>query len=489
MSFKSQNPSQAPVIIWFRRDLRLSDHPALYKAAGTGAPVIPVFILDEEGAGRWKLGGASRWWLANSLRALQGDLEAKGSRLILRKGQVAEALAKLVEETGASAIYFTRGYEPYIVELESRLKRNLEKAGVECRRFGGHLLVEPEALRTSAGGPFKVFTPFYRACLAHDHPGAPTAGPRSLCAPRQWPASDELRDWELEPRKPDWARGIAERWMPGEAGARTRLADFLDIAIERYPVERDRPDLPATSQISPHLAFGEISPRQIWYAAAAAAQADERKERGATAFLRELYWREFSYHLLFHWPGLPQQPFRKDFAAMPWRQDADALVAWQKGLTGYPIVDAGMRQLWITGWMHNRVRMIAASFLTKHLLIPWQTGEAWFWDTLIDADLANNAASWQWVAGSGADAAPYFRIFNPVLQGQKFDSQGDYVRRYVPELGRLPAKHIHAPWDAPPDVLRKAGVSLGHDYPHPIVDHKEGRRRALTAYEAIKTQS
>lgn len=398
-----------------------------------------------------------------------------------------EILATLAKETGASAIYFTRGYEPSMVELESHLKCELEKLGVQCRRFGGHLLVEPEAIKTAAGGPFKVFTPFYKACLVRENPGSLMAKPQLLSTPSAWPASEDLREWQLEPQYPNWAIGLANCWTPGEASAQRRLTDFLDASIEIYPEERNRLDLPSTSQLSPHLAFGEISPRQIWHAVTAAGQADEKKERGSAAFLRELYWREFSYHLLFNWPDLPEEPFRKEFAAMPWLDNGCALKAWQQGHTGYPIVDAGMRQLWITGWMHNRARMIVASLLTKHMLIPWQTGEAWFWDTLVDADLANNAASWQWVAGSGADAAPYFRIFNPVLQGQKFDPEGDYVRRYVPELGKLPAKYIHAPWQAPENVLRKAGVSLGYDYPYPVVDHQTGRQRALKAYEAMKS--
>jgi deoxyribodipyrimidine photo-lyase len=293
-----------------------------------------------------------------------------------------------------------------------------------------------------------------------------------------------LEDWELEPVKPDWAGALRETWTPGEAGARHRLGQFLDDALAQYGGARDLPGIDGTSRLSPHLAFGEISPRQVWHAVHAAGEGGTAK--GAAAYLRELYWREFSYHLLFHFPHFPDAPFRPAFADFPWESDAKALRAWQRGRTGYPIVDAGMRQLWAMGWMHNRVRMVAASFLVKHLLIPWQTGEAWFWDTLVDADLANNAASWQWVAGSGADAAPYFRVFNPVLQGEKFDPKGDYVRHYVPELAKLGDKHLHAPWEAPLDVLAQAGVMLGDQYPTPIVDHGAARKRALEAYQAVK---
>jgi deoxyribodipyrimidine photo-lyase len=479
--------SDRPIILWFRRDLRLGDHPALDAAAASGAPIVPVYVLDDDTPGAWRLGGASRWWLGGSLRALDAELRARGSRLVLRRGESGAVLPELARETDADTVHFTRGYEPFMSPLEARLQAALADAGVGCRRFGGHVLLEPEAVRNKSGEPFKVFTPFYKACQTREPPLRPLSAPKRLRAPNQWPASETLASWRLEPAEPNWAAEMGKAWMPGEAGAATRLHGFIADALADYGTNRNRPDLDGTSRLSPHLTFGEISPRQIWHAVSHAAEADSAGLPGATAYIRELYWREFSWHLLFHRPDLPDAPFRPEFAALPWKKDAAALKAWQTGRTGYPIVDAGLRQLWAIGWMHNRVRMVVASFLTKHLLIPWQEGEAWFWDTLVDADLANNAASWQWVAGSGADAAPYFRVFNPTLQGQKFDAQGDYVRRWVPELANMPAQHIHAPWDAPADILRRAGVALGETYPRPIIAHDEGRRQALAAYEAVKS--
>ncbi|WKW50329.1 cryptochrome/photolyase family protein [Rhodomicrobium lacus] len=474
----------APALVLFRRDLRLADHPALSSAAATGAPVIPVYILDNETPGRWRPGGASRWWLHQSLRSLASDLEARGSRLVLRRGDTERALLDLIEETGAHSVFFTRGYEPFQRALEGRLKSSLEARGVSLRRFGGQILVEPESLANLAGEPFRVFTPFFRALSQRGAPSTPPP-PDTLAAPDRWPRSDVLESWSLEPTKPDWAGGLRAAWAPGEKAARDRLALFIETGLPSYPARRDQPGTDGTSRLSPHLAFGEIGPRQIWHAVKAAAEAGG-DEAAAEAYLREVGWREFSYHLLFHFPHLPDEPFRPEFAAFPWRDDIDALEAWRRGRTGFPIVDAGMRQLWQTGWMHNRVRMVVASFLIKHLLLPWQTGEDWFWDTLVDADLANNAASWQWVAGSGADAAPYFRIFNPVLQGEKFDARGEYVRAFVPELARLPASLVHKPWTASATALREAGVTLGETWPHPIVEHTAARARALAAFAFVK---
>jgi len=478
--------SKPPIILWFRRDLRLADHPALDAATKTGAPIIPLFVLDDDGAGPWRHGGASQWWLAQSLKALETSLTKKGGRLILRRGESADVIAGFAEEVGADAVYFTRGYEPFAVKLETELHARLKRAGIECRRFGGHLLSEPEVVANKSGEPFKVFTPFYKFCQMKEPPTRLLEAPDRLEAPARWPICDRLDRWELEPTKPNWAGGMCGFWEPGEEGAMRRLRSFIETALADYNDHRNRPDIDGTSRLAPHLAFGEIGPRQIWHAVEAAAGHKPECQRGAEAYIRELYWREFSYHLMFHWPTLPNDPFRSEFARLPWTANAERLKAWQQGRTGYPIVDAGMRQLWAIGWMHNRVRMVAASFLTKHLLIGWQTGEAWFWDTLVDADLANNAASWQWVAGSGADAAPYFRVFNPTLQGKKFDPDGDYVRRWVPELASMPAEHIHAPWGAPDNILRKAGVTLGETYPLPIIEHDEARRAALAAYEAVK---
>ncbi|MGD9785952.1 MAG: deoxyribodipyrimidine photo-lyase [Hyphomicrobiaceae bacterium] len=479
--------SDAPILLWYRNDLRLSDHPALAAAVARGNPVIPVFVFDEESPGRWAPGGASRWWLAGSLKALDAALRERGSRLLLRRGRADEILGALAHDTGAGAVHFSRRYEPWAIAQEKAVKTALEKQGAEVRRFGGTLLMEPEDIATQSGAPYRVYTPFWRALSSTYRPGRASPPPGAFAGPRTWPRSDRLSEWSLEPRRPNWARGFPERFTPGEVSARQRLEDFLADTAARYADDRNRPDLPGTSRLSPHLAHGEISPRAIWLRASAPGEGDTGGDRGRETFLKELVWREFSSHLLFHFPTLPSDPFRPEFAAFPWRSDGAGLNAWQRGRTGFPIVDAGMRELWATGWMHNRVRMIVASFLIKDLLIPWQEGEAWFWDTLVDADLANNAASWQWVAGSGADAAPYFRIFNPTTQGQKFDPSGDYVRRWVPELAGLPDGVIHAPHTAEAGVLAAAGVELGRTYPEPIVDHKAARERALAALEKTKS--
>ncbi|MEM8949096.1 MAG: deoxyribodipyrimidine photo-lyase [Pseudomonadota bacterium] len=477
----------APVLLWFRQDLRLADHRALSAAVATERPIIPVYILDDETPGAWRMGGASRWWLHKSLEALGADLEGLGSRLMLRRGASRDVITALMEETRADSVYVSRSYEPWARRLETEIADHLDSKGRTFRRFAGGLLFEPEVPKTKAGDPFKVFTPYYKACLALGPPKPPLPRPKSsLSAPANWPRSEDLDGWGLLPRNPDWADGFCETWEPGEAGAEVRLQRFLDGAMAGYSDKRNRPDIEGTSRLSPHLHFGDISPHRCWQAVEERLAADGQGAKGGRSFLRELVWREFSYHLLFHWPHLPEKAFRPEFEAFPWDENAAALKAWQQGQTGYPIVDAGMRELWQTGWMHNRVRMITASFLIKHLLIPWQAGEDWFWDTLVDADLANNSASWQWVAGSGADAAPYFRVFNPILQGKKFDPKGAYVRRYAPELSKLPDDYLHAPWEAPEAALSAAGITLGKDYPEPMVDHGKARQRALQAYDVIK---
>ncbi|MFQ3622290.1 MAG: deoxyribodipyrimidine photo-lyase [Acetobacteraceae bacterium] len=474
-----------PVLLWFRQDLRLTDNPALEAARATGRPVVAVFVLDRESPGRWAPGAASLWWLHHSLAALSAELARRGSALILRRGRYEEVLPRLAAETGARAVYANRLYEPWAREADAATAAALKAMGVPIHGFNGSLLHEPWTLRTKTGGPYGVYTPFSRASFAAGAPPRPTPAPDRLPAPATVPPSERLEDWALPPTSPDWAGGLRETWRPGEAGAAARLERFVARALARYDAERNRPDLDGTSGLSPHLHWGELSPGQVWHAAEAAAA-----PRGAAleTFLKELIWRDFSYHLLWHRPEMPEAPLKQAFARFPWRDDAAALRAWQRGRTGYPIVDAGMRQLWRTGWMHNRVRMIVASFLVKHLLLPWQAGEAWFWDTLVDADLASNSASWQWVAGCGADAAPYFRIFAPVTQGETYDPDGAYVRRWVPELARLPAAHIHAPWTAPPLVLKDAGVVLGTTYPAPIVDHGRARARALQALATITKQ-
>lgn len=477
-------PHEPPVIVWFRRDLRLRDHAALL-AVGE-RPLIPLYILDDAATVGRSMGGASRWWLHHSLAALDADLQRRGSRLLLRRGPAAKVLSALARESGAKAVHCSRSYGA-AGTMEAALAEALNAEGVTLRRFSGNLLFEPETIATGQGTPFRVFTPFWRACLASPEPKAPQDAPDVLTAPPTWPSGDRLENWRLRPTAPDWAGGLRETWTPGEQGAAERARDFIEMGLSTYGARRDRPDLPGTSMLSPHLSFGEISPRQLWHSVMA--QGGLGGQGGAEAFLRELGWREFCHHLLHHWPEMDAEPFQPKFAAFPWRDDAAALRAWQKGATGYPLVDAGMRQLWHSGWMHNRVRMIVASFLTKHLLGHWQRGEAWFWDTLVDADPANNPAGWQWVAGSGADAAPYFRIFNPVAQSQRFDPRGDYLRHWLPELARLPDKFLHAPWTAPDGELQAAGVNLGTDYPRPIVDHAAARQRALDAFAELKRAS
>jgi deoxyribodipyrimidine photo-lyase len=474
-----------PILVWFRQDLRLADNPALLSAVASGAPVAPVFVLDDSTPGAWRPGGAARWWLHHSLSALQRDLDRLGAPLILRRGPAQQVIPALAAEIGAQAVHWNRCYEPFAIARDRALKLALEGRGIAVRSSNAALLHEPWTVATN-GRPYRVFTPYHRACLAKGVPDAPLAAPERVTSVAGI-ASDRLEAWELQPSKPDWAGGLRGCWTPGEAGARLRITDFLDHGLASYAERRDEPGEPGTARLSPHLHLGEIGPRQVWHAAEVAAASNPAAARGAEAFRRELIWREFAYHLLYHFPELPEQPFQAAFAQFPWRRDSGLLAAWQRGRTGYPLVDAGMRELWSTGWMHNRVRMVAASFLVKHLLQPWTAGEAWFWDTLVDADLANNAASWQWVAGCGADAAPYFRIFNPVLQGQKFDPKGAYVRRWVPELARLPDRFLHAPWTAPADTLAASGVVPGTTYPHPIVAHDVARRRALEAYHGMTT--
>ncbi len=473
------------IIHWFRNDLRLADNRALLAAALSG-PVLPVYILDDTAAGSWAMGGASRWWLDKSLRRLDADLRRLGSRLLLRRGDSVAVLKELAAAAEATAVHWTRSYEPGAMALDLRVKSALTVLGVTAKQFRGAALFEPEAIRTGTGGPFKVYTPFSRACRAALPPKLPAAAPTVLSAPTVWPASAALDDWGLHPAQPDWSAGMADTFTPGEAGAVERLEQFLSGPVGRYRDQRDIPGVAGTSRLSPHLHFGEISPQTCWHATFAAVANNNGLSAGADKFISEILWREFAMHLLFAVPSLPERAFRPEFEAFPWSPQPGALAAWQRGQTGYPIVDAGMRELWHTGWMHNRVRMIVASFLIKDLHISWQDGEAWFWDTLVDANLANNAAGWQWVAGSGADAAPFFRIFNPITQGLKFDPDGAYVKRWVPELARLPAEHVHAPWLAPPLLLAGIGVKLGETYPQPMVDHAVARERSLAAFQAIK---
>ncbi len=474
----------APLILWFRRDLRLTDNPALAAAVASGRPIVPIYILDET-PGAPLIGGASRWWLHHSLAALARDLAARGATLVLRRGLAAAVLDELIATTGAGAVYWNRCYDPEAVSCDTALKAALAARGLEARSFNAALLFEPQAIATTAGEPYRVFTQFWKTCLHAPEPAAPVAAPSRLEPRRGAMTSDSLETWRLLPRAPDWSVGLRTAWTPGEDSALRRLDAFLDQALGVYATARDLPDRQGTSRLSPHLHFGEIGPRQVWHAARIRAGSGA----GVDRFLAELGWREFSHHQLFHFPHLATRSLRPEFERFPWARDEHLLRAWQRGRTGYPIVDAGMRELWQTGWMHNRVRMIVASFLVKDLLQPWTDGAAWFWDTLVDADLANNAAGWQWVAGCGADAAPYFRVFNPVLQGEKFDPAGDYVRRFVPELGRLPPAWIHKPFQAPPDVLAAAGIVIGESYPRPLVDHGAARARALAAFAGLRRAS
>ena len=477
----------APTIVWFRQDLRLADNPALNAAIDRGEPVIPVYIWSPEEEGNWSPGGASMYWLHLSLAALARSLEKKKSRLILRHGPAGETLASLARECAVGAAYWNRRYEPEAIARDKELKGRLSDEGIEAKSFNGSLLNEPWTIETGQGTHYKVFTPYYKACLAKTSEDAPLAAPKRIPSPNNWLESTPLDAFKLEPTI-DWAGGIRDAWTPGEAGARKRLDAFLDNAVLAYKKERDRPDHDGTSRLSPYLHFGELSPRQILHAARERLAEDEdaAESSGGEAYIRQLYWREFAFHLLYHEPQTTSEPLRDNFREFPWNSDKKALKAWQKGQTGYPYIDAAMRELWTTGWMHNRARMAVASFLVKHLLISWQEGAKWFWDTLVDADLANNTLGWQWTAGCGADAAPYFRIFNPMTQGEKFDPDGVYVRRWVPELAELPDNALMKPWEASDNELEAAGVTLGKTYPNPIVDHREARERALAAYETIK---
>ncbi|MCB9991647.1 MAG: deoxyribodipyrimidine photo-lyase [Rhodospirillales bacterium] len=465
--------STPPVIVWFRQDLRLHDNPAWIAACHSGAPVLPVYILDDYNAGPWAMGGASRWWLHQSLSALNEQLSG---RLAFFKGDAYAMIDKLIADTGASAVHWNRCYEPWRIERDKRIKTRCKDNGIEVQTFNGSLLWEPWQTLKDDGTPYQVFTPFYRrGCRARN--GAPPEPEKLPAMPPLASAPKDALPLEalaLMPRV-KWYGTMAESWTPGEKGAQARLDEFLAEGLHGYKEGRNYPSRPNISRLSPHLHFGEISPRVVWHTASARGIA-EGWDTDLECFCSELGWREFSHSLLYHFPKLPTDPLQEKFNAFPWDKNPEGLERWQQGQTGYPIVDAGMRELWATGYMHNRVRMIVGSFLVKDLLLHWHHGEQWFWDTLVDADLANNSASWQWIAGCGADAAPYFRVFNPTTQGTKFDPDGDYVRRWVPELAALPGKQIHTPWDS--------GEKL--DYPKPIVDHKAARERALEAFGKTK---
>lgn len=472
-------------IVWFRHDLRLSDQPALTAALRAGHRVVPLFVHAPDEEAPWQPGAASRWWLYHSLKALDRQLRDLGSRLLIRQGGSLAQLSQVAEAVGAEAVYWTRRYEPAVIDRDQQIKRALREGGLHAESHNGALLIEPWQVQTGQGDPYKVFTPFWKNAQGR------IAAEPVLPAPQRLPPLPKGADGEtlehlgLLPMIP-WDHGLREQWQPGEAGAQRRLACFLDEVIGDYRERRDFPDRAGTSRISAHLHFGEITPRQVLAAVQAAGGACERWHEGASFYLRELGWREFSHHLLYHFPETAQSPLHPRFEDFPWRVDDEQRLAWQHGRTGIPIVDAGMRELWHTGWMHNRVRMIVASLLTKNLGQNWLHGARWFWDTLVDADLANNTQGWQWSAGCGADAAPYFRIFNPVSQGQRFDPDGRYVATWLPELADVPSRWRQQPWAAPPGELERAGIPARSIYRRPIVDLRESRQRALTAYESLR---
>lgn len=473
------------VVVWFRRDLRLNDNPALAEALKTGLSIVPVYVHDDLLEGR-PIGGAARWWLDKSLQALDGSLRRKGSRLVLRRGDSAREIGRLVQETGAKALFYNRLYEPAADERDALIRDDLRAAGLRVEAFNGSYLHEPGTALTGQGKPYSVYTPFAKSLRPGLTGGPSRFAPPTLPAPDSWPDSADLKGWGLHPTRPDWSEGF-DVWTPGEDGACDRLERFLEESLDRYHELRDVPGVDGTTRLSAHLHWGEFGPYQVLRAAERAALTGAAGQAAADKLIGELLWRDFNIHLLRFRPDMADRAWRPEYENFPFLRDETALRAWQRGQTGFPIVDAGMRQLWATGWMHNRVRMIAASFLIKDLLLDWREGERWFWDTLVDADWANNAASWQWVAGSGADAAPYFRVFNPTSQGEKFDPRGDYVRRWVPELAHMPDEFVHRPHEAPPLVLKAADVTLGGNYPLPVVEHSEARLRALDALKSLKT--
>ena len=468
-------------ILWFRQDLRLSDNPALLAAIAGNATILPIYILDDENAQKWGMGGASRWWLHKSLEALNVSLSGN---LCFFKGKAEDIISKLVHEKNVTGVYWNRCYEPWRIKRDKRIKASLMKQNILVKSYNGSLLFEPPNIKKDDGTPYKVFTPFYKkGCLVN---GLPPREPQETPDRINFDSTLKkipLSELELMPEI-NWYKDMQDEWVPGEQAAKEQLKKFSQVGIKEYKVGRNRPDKEFVSKLSPYLHFGELSPNQAWHCIKNLNDT-QSYQSSIEHFLSELGWREFSNNLLYYWNELPENNLQKKFDRFPWLNDANTLKKWQHGLTGYPIIDAGMRQLWKTGYMHNRVRMVTGSFLVKNLMLDWRHGEQWFWDTLLDADLANNSASWQWIAGCGADAAPYFRIFNPILQGEKFDPDGVYVRKYVPELKNLSSRYIHKPWEAPTKILSEAKIVLGDNYPRPMVDIKKSRDRALMAFKAL----
>ena len=471
-------------IHWFRQDLRLSDNPALDSAAQYET-LIPIYILDEVNSGEFKMGAASKWWLHQSLTKLNESLDGK---LLVYQGNPHEILNKLIEEQEVSYVTWNRCYEPWRIDRDKEIKRNFEDKNVAVESYSASLLWEPWTISKDDGTPYRVFTPFYKkGCLNSEEPRLPAGKVDLSNLYSEDLSSDSITDLNLLPTI-KWYESFEEEWNPGEIGAEQNLNSFLDSGLLNYKEGRNFPSQEFVSRLSPHLHFGEISPNEVWYRAKTK-EGISGIEKSLAHFHSELGWREFSYYLLYHFPDLPNKNFQEKFDIFPWQENEEFLALWQKGNTGYPIVDAGMRELWQTGYMHNRLRMIVGSFLVKNLLIDWRFGERWFWDCLVDADLASNSASWQWVAGSGADAAPYFRIFNPITQGLKFDPEGEYTKKYVPELRDLPNKYLFSPWEAPENILADAGIELGKNYPKPMVDLKLSRETALEAFATTKKEN
>tara|TARA_B100000683_G_scaffold116121_1_gene114101 strand:- start:616 stop:2037 length:1422 start_codon:yes stop_codon:yes gene_type:complete len=468
-------------IMWFRQDLRLNDNPAIIEANNSGLKILPVYILDDINSSNWKIGSASRWWLNESLKKLNDSLN---HNLCFMSGDSIKCLNNLISTYNVKSVYFNKCYEPWRIQSDEKIINFLSNKDINTFQLNGSLLFEPESTVKEDGTPYKVFTPFYRkGCLQNSpEPRIPLEKPKNIKFLKH--VELQLEELELLPKK-NWYKDFKDDWSPGENGAREKLNQFLQLGIHNYKDGRNFPSKKNVSRLSPHLHHGEISPNTVWYEVKEKAETMD-SYRDGDHYLSELGWREFSYNLLYFFPYLPKENLQKKFDNFPWEENNESLIKWQKGETGYPIVDAGMRELWKTGYLHNRVRMIVGSFLVKNLLLHWHHGQEWFWETLVDADLANNSASWQWVSGSGADAAPYFRIFNPVTQGEKFDPNGEYIKHHIPELKNLNGKFLYAPWEAPESVLEAAGIELGKNYPKPIVDLKLSREKALAAFEELK---
>ena len=483
MTATSSSQHGQRAIVWFRKDLRLADHPALDAALQANKEIIPVFIWDEEEGGNWSPGAASRWWLHHSLASLGSSITKLGGSLILARGKAGQVLPELAQAYQADQIFYGRCYDPAGIATQEAVEEACDLQGINTDSFNSSLLQEPWETKNGTGKPFQVFTPYWRKSRPIIYREPANYAVKKLSFAQGLPMISSLDGLNLLPEHP-WHHKLGEHWEVSEEAAHHQIERTVEEVTHSYATRRNHPSVVGTSRLSPYLAWGQVSPRQICQAVLQAES--EGSHRGENKFLVEIGWREFSYHLLYHFPNIPDQPLRPKYAKFPWLDDPQNLKNWQFGKTGYPMVDAGMRQLYETGWMHNRVRMIVASFLVKHLLLPWQDGARWFWDTLVDADLASNTQGWQWAAGCGADAAPYFRIFNPITQGDKFDARGEYARRWIPELEKVPKKFVFSPWTAPSSVLAESGVSLGENYPDPCVDHSEARARALAALATLK---